>query len=226
MEDEIIQKIYKLTTELASQQQNNQDLASGLTNQLTELKQKADTKYTDDDVFIPYPLSAEQRDEVLETLKERLETALSEQQKTLAVNRELEKECNELQMLLKEYESGLETVANKLRTHASASTEGQLRLRREYEALLNAEKGTTTALFMENTMLQTQLRQLSKSLREAYRDEGIDVHDEELAQLRQENRDLLELLKVSKLSDPTIPIAERNSPVLQVTRKGVVEEFF
>lgn len=40
MEDEIIQKIYKLTTELASQQQNNQDLASGLTNQLTELKVK------------------------------------------------------------------------------------------------------------------------------------------------------------------------------------------
>lgn len=79
---------------------------------------------------------------------------------------------------------------------------------------------------MENTMLQTQLRQLSKSLREAYRDEGIDVHDEELAQLRQENRDLLELLKVSKLSDPTIPIVERNSPILQVTRKGVVEEFF
>lgn len=63
-------------------------------------------------------MSEEQRDEVLETLKERLETALSEQQKTLAVNRELEKECNELQMLLKEYESGLETVANKLRTHA------------------------------------------------------------------------------------------------------------
>lgn len=38
MEDEIIQKIYKLTTELASQQQSNQDLASGLTNQLSELK--------------------------------------------------------------------------------------------------------------------------------------------------------------------------------------------
>jgi hypothetical protein len=38
MEDEIIQKIYKLTTELASQQQNNQELASSLTFQISELK--------------------------------------------------------------------------------------------------------------------------------------------------------------------------------------------
>jgi hypothetical protein len=38
MEEEILQKIYKLTNELASQQQSNQDLASGLTSQLSELK--------------------------------------------------------------------------------------------------------------------------------------------------------------------------------------------
>ncbi|GAA5794980.1 hypothetical protein HPULCUR_000330 [Helicostylum pulchrum] len=228
MEDEIIQKIYKLTTELASQQQSNQELATGLTTQITDLKQKAATKYSDNgqEVYIPYPVPPGQRDEVLENLKERLEKAFSDQQKTLNINRELEKECSELQMLVKEYESGLETVANKLRAHASASTEGQIRLRREYEALLNAEKGTTTALFMENTMLQTQLLQLSKSLRDAYQDEGIDVHDEEIAQLKQENRDLLELLKVSKLSDPNIPLTETNSPVLKVARKGVVEDIY
>lgn len=40
MEDEIIQKIYKLTTELASQQQSNQELATGLTTQITDLKVK------------------------------------------------------------------------------------------------------------------------------------------------------------------------------------------
>jgi hypothetical protein len=107
-----------------------------------------------------------------------------------------------------------------------------VRLRREYEALLNAEKSTTAALFMENTMLQTQLRQLSKSLRDVYKDEGIfDVQqDEQIAQLKQENQDLLELLKVSKLSDPDAEIStiqqERSSPVLQVTRNGVLEEFF
>jgi hypothetical protein len=37
---------------------------------------------------------------------------------TLNTNKELEKECNELHTLLKEYESGLEAVASKLRTHA------------------------------------------------------------------------------------------------------------
>lgn len=38
MEEEIIQKIYKLTNELASQQQSNQDLATSLTSQLSDLK--------------------------------------------------------------------------------------------------------------------------------------------------------------------------------------------
>lgn len=38
MEEEIIQKIYKLTNELASQQQSNQDLATTLNGQLTDLK--------------------------------------------------------------------------------------------------------------------------------------------------------------------------------------------
>lgn len=38
MEEEIIQKIYKLTNELASQQQSNQDLASTLNGQLADLK--------------------------------------------------------------------------------------------------------------------------------------------------------------------------------------------
>lgn len=78
-------------------------------------------------------------------------------------------------------------------------------------------------------MLQTQLRQLSKSLREVYKMEATGIHDQQIAQLKQENQDLLELLSISKLSDPKaeIPIVtERASPVLQVTRNGVIEEFF
>lgn len=38
MEEEIIQKIYSLTADLASQQKNNHELASGLSSQLAELK--------------------------------------------------------------------------------------------------------------------------------------------------------------------------------------------
>lgn len=75
-------------------------------------------------------------------------------------------------------------------------------------------------------MLQTQLRQLSKTLREVYRDESTDLHDQEIAQLKQENQDLLELLKISRLSDPQRPVTETNSPVFKVARQGVIEEFF
>lgn len=67
---------------------------------------------------IPHPISPEQRDEVLESLKTRLEKALLDQQVTSTANLELEKECSDLHSLVKEYESGLEAVASKLRTHA------------------------------------------------------------------------------------------------------------
>ena len=228
MEEEIIQKIYKLTNELAAQQQSNQDLASTLNSQLADLKTKAAAKSSSDDqdVLIPHPLLPEQRDQVLEDLQNRLEKALSDQHSTLLTNQNLEKEVNELQGLVKEYESGLETITSKFRTHANATTEGQIRLRREYEALLNAEKGTTAALFVENTMLQTQLRQLSKSLRDVYKHESIDIHDQQISQLKKENQDLLELLKISQLPDIETNTEEKISPVLQVARTGVVEEFF
>jgi hypothetical protein len=45
MEEEIIQKIYKLTNELAAQQQSNQDLASTLNSQLADLKVLVCDKY-------------------------------------------------------------------------------------------------------------------------------------------------------------------------------------
>lgn len=87
-------------------------------------------------------------------------------------------------------------------------------------------KGTTAALFVENTMLQTQLRQLSKSLRDVYKHESIDIHDQQISQLKKENQDLLELLKISQLPDIETNTEEKISPVLQVARTGVVEEFF
>lgn len=69
-------------------------------------------------MLIPHPLLPEQRDQALEDLKSRLEKALSDQQSTLLANQHLEKEVNELQGLVKEYESGLETITSKFRTHA------------------------------------------------------------------------------------------------------------
>lgn len=70
------------------------------------------------DVYIPEPLQPGQRDEVITSLKDRLEKALADQQVTLKANEELEQECSELHSLVQEYELGLKAVANKLRTHA------------------------------------------------------------------------------------------------------------
>jgi len=76
-------------------------------------------------------------------------------------------------------------------------------------------------------MLQTQLRQLSKSLRDVYKHESVDVHEQQISQLKKENQGLLELLKMSQLPDlKEATTQEKSSPVLQVARAGVVEEFF
>lgn len=75
-------------------------------------------------------------------------------------------------------------------------------------------------------MLQTQLRKLSKSLREVYKNEAVDLHEQEISQLRKENQELLELLNISKMSYQEDASVEKSSPILQVVRTGVVEEFF
>ena len=90
-------------------------------------------------------------------------------------------------------------------------------MKREYEALLDAEKGTTAALFIENTILQTQLRHLSKSLRQVYENESVnESQDQEIAQLRKENQLLLEMLQVARLPDQATS-AEQSSPILQAS---------
>ncbi|KAI7907873.1 uncharacterized protein BX663DRAFT_492290 [Cokeromyces recurvatus] len=230
MEDEIVQKIYRLASELVYQQQNNQDLASGLSSQLSELKNKASTKYNLDvqDIYIPNPLLPEQRDEIIENLKSQLDIAIAEKKATTLLNQQLQAEVKDLQSIIREYEEGFEMMTSKLRVHANTRTEGQIRLKREYEALLDAEKSTTAALFMENIMLQTQLRKLSNCLRKVFEHESSeDSHEQEIVQLKKENQALLELLKVSKLSEQEPMIEEKSSPVLKVIRTaGVVEEFF
>ncbi|OBZ87357.1 hypothetical protein A0J61_04593 [Choanephora cucurbitarum] len=217
MEEEILQKIYKLTTELTSQQQNNQDLALSLSNQLSDLKHKAESKIPNEDVEPVEPLLPEKRDEQMEQLKTKLEDSIASQKAIMETNMTLEKEIMNLQALVKDYETSFETVTSKLRWHANTVTEGQMRMKREYEALLDAEKGTTAALFIENTILQTQLRHLSKSLRQVYENESVnESQDQEIAQLRKENQLLLEMLQVARLPDQATS-AEQSSPILQAS---------
>ncbi|KAI8985979.1 hypothetical protein BDB01DRAFT_721061 [Pilobolus umbonatus] len=235
MEDEIIQKINKAATELNSLQQNNQELATLVTQQLNDLKARKPQNsayYTIDsnltsnieDIFIPNPLIPEQRDELIDSLKVRLETALSERQEAIQNKQNLERECNDLQSLIQEYESGFEAVTTKLRHHASATEQGQIQLRREYEALLDAEKGITAALFVENTMLQTQLRNLSNAVRHVFDNETTDSKDQLILQLKKENEGLMDLLNLSTTSNESQ--IDNRPTVVKMVRRGVVEEFF
>ncbi|EIE80460.1 hypothetical protein RO3G_05165 [Rhizopus delemar RA 99-880] len=138
MEEEILFKVASLINELASQQQNNQKAVSILSKQITEIKQKAETaKYSFNDTLPP---ATEQKDKVLEALKNRLEKALTEHREILKRNMELEKEKDELLKLIKDYEISLETVTSKLRTYANTTLEEQSQLKQEYSAVLEAEK--------------------------------------------------------------------------------------
>ncbi|KAI9265627.1 hypothetical protein BY458DRAFT_476677 [Sporodiniella umbellata] len=226
MEKELIQKVTDLVNELALQQQNNQHLALGLSKQLTEIKQKANNQQCSlDEAIVTLP---EQRDEAMELLQQRLEKALSEEKVTKERNQELEKEREELKKVLGEYEQNLVTVTNKFRVYASDVSEGQLQLRREYNALLEAEKGTTSALLMENIMLQSQLSELAKVLRLVKETSSFDnPYEQRIAQLEQEKRDLLNIVGLSTGKNEIDRVKTSPSPTIPKNRaSGLIEEFF
>ncbi|ORE13281.1 hypothetical protein BCV71DRAFT_189509 [Rhizopus microsporus] len=229
MDEEIVQRIANLVNVLASQQQNNQQLALDISKQILEVKQKAGTvkclPEVDQPNAIPSSVPPEQRDEVIDSLKSQLAKALSEQEAIRQQNQELEKERDALQNLVKEYENGLETVTNKLRAYANAAAEGEMRLRREFNALLEAEKGTSATLFTENILLQMQLTQLAKTLRVAFEAKSLDgCYEEKIAQLEQEKKNFMDVLGIS--AEESEPDGNR-SPILHIPRTGgVIEEFF
>ncbi|KAI8979474.1 hypothetical protein BDF20DRAFT_869795 [Mycotypha africana] len=229
MEEDVIRRIYLLTNELTSQQHNNQQLANELTSQLLELKTKASTKPSNEDfavtttAFIP----PGQREEIIDTLKSRLADIVKEKKNLESTNRQLQQENEELQSVVKDYEASLETITDKFRIHTNAVVDGQLQQKKEYEALLNAEKNVTAALFSENVTLQTQLHKLSKLLRELYEsDESVGFKEERLAQLAKENEDLRAILGTAKLPESTEKLKEKSSPVLPVTKTDVIADFF
>ncbi|CAO3645155.1 unnamed protein product [Cunninghamella echinulata] len=198
--------IWKLTNDLTRQQQTNQDIATDLKQRAVNEKENNQDYDLDVDNLLPELLPAN----LNTTAEEDKSYILSKHVKLLqehyqlqAKNQELEQERKQLQALVDEYESQFEKIATKLRTYANSSSEGQIQLRREYEALLSAEKETTAALFVENTMLQSQLSRLSNVLRTVYEEETIDSHDSRIYQLELENQGLREMLNLSEKVSPT-----------------------
>ncbi|KAG1447633.1 hypothetical protein G6F56_009196 [Rhizopus delemar] len=75
-------------------------------------------------------------------------------------------------------------------------------------------------------MLQSQLSQLAKALRLAHETGSLDSpHEQKIAQLEQEKKDLLEMIGLS--SGNNVQYKESPSPMLLTTKpSGVLEEFF
>ncbi|KAL0095347.1 hypothetical protein J3Q64DRAFT_1828692 [Phycomyces blakesleeanus] len=257
-EEDFLQKLWKVTNELASQHQTNQDFAGSLSSQLQDLKQRAvstsnngqeqaesTTTVPIDRIHSPLPshvandLSTSERqpkDLISDNYK-----LMQKYQAVLNRNQYLESECSNLQSLVKDYETNIEAVTIKLRSHANATTEGQSKLRREYEALLDAEKGTTAALFIENTTLQSRLHKLASMLRSLHDDGVNDEREALITQLTAENQGLRDMLHLPLIPQAEIPdqtsqlmkdMGTKEERVRVVSESGisgpsnVVEEYF
>ncbi|SAM01072.1 hypothetical protein [Absidia glauca] len=210
-DDELLQRVWKLTNDLTIQQQTNQDIASGIKTQIETFKQRTTNDQDDKDLdinlpeLLPSSHTEDSNNDTITSILPKHTQLLQEHRRVKTRNQELEKECTELQELVKQYEENLEMITGKLRVYANSSSEGQSQLRREYEALLDAEKDTTAALFMENTFLQSQLIKLSGMLRNTYEcDTATTIpHDSQLQQLLMENEGLRTLLKISEHQSTT-----------------------
>ncbi|ORZ18111.1 hypothetical protein BCR42DRAFT_450628 [Absidia repens] len=251
-EDDLLQKILKLTNDLNIQQQINRDIAVGINSQVNEFKHRSihnrDSQGSDIDTedLLPelLPVNAsnttmndnDDNSDALDDISSKRTKLLREHVYFKNRNQELEQECTDLQDLIHHYESSLELIAGKLRTCAAASSERQTQLRQEYEALLNAEKGTTVTLFMENVLLQSQLRKLSDILYNSYEENTTMVsHDTLIQRLIIENEGLRAMLTNLDQHSATPPMPSSLSynqatetPNFQVAKppNGVIQEYF
>ncbi|ORX57432.1 hypothetical protein DM01DRAFT_1334054 [Hesseltinella vesiculosa] len=219
-DDVLYQRLLELTNDLNLQGQANQILANSLTSHFETFNKQdltneehPDNDFDPDDLIpelVPENLASDEHSSALVSNHIKL---MDTHHLAMTRNKQLEKECRELQLLVKDYESSLELVASKLRAYAMSAYEGQLQLQREYEALLNAEKDITASLFMENTMLQSQLTKLSSSLRSVYSEESKGPPYDQIHQLTIENLGLRELLKLSQQDQASLPPPSTPSPI-------------
>ncbi|KAI9496527.1 hypothetical protein BDB00DRAFT_869459 [Zychaea mexicana] len=221
-----LKRFWELANELTTRHDANNELTADIFKQIADLKQRTEGKSQDQEQgFLSaidssttdaQPLNQFEVDNATATLGSQYNTLLQKYQRTISRNQQLEKDCGELQALVQEYESNLSKVAEKLRTHTVSTTEGYIRLRKEYEALLDAEKGTTAELMIENMTLRQHLHQIASMLRTAYDSPEGDEHAAQFAQLTIENQGLREMLQISQVSktgdstastDPAAPVS-------------------
>ncbi|ORY90027.1 hypothetical protein BCR43DRAFT_499891 [Syncephalastrum racemosum] len=246
VDEDTLQKLWKIANEVSVQQQANQDLASGLRSQLHDLKQRTtvDTEASaaaaqrwDTTTLDPAYLTGQQEkdlptDDPVAILNAKCNALMEAHQATLARNQKLERECADLRGLVYDYETNLEQITSKLRNHTVASMQGQAQLRREFEALLDAEKNVTATLLMENMDLRQRVHKVAEMLRQCNQENADDETSLlQWTQLRAENQGLRDLLQLSKVSQKTSTVdtaSNKHSPQKHTMtgQSGIIDVFF
>lgn len=175
VEGEELQRLWTLVSELSSQLSANQQLCQSLQAQADELKGQAlhsGTGYT-------------LRRFNLDISKEKFESELEKVNSQLVVeNQQLAHENKQISILLREYESTLETIMAKFRSFSHATQQHTLALTSHYETLLsNNAYEVANADLRANTAFSEHLSHLGSLVRLALRDfEGETIEEQEEAQ--------------------------------------------
>ncbi|CAO3658902.1 unnamed protein product [Umbelopsis vinacea] len=214
VEDSTLQQIWRLTNELALQQLANKEMINGITQQMSDVKQRSSALLTLEFSIIMVnsvtPDSADDSRRNIDSTNgsqtssdnadgaDGLATKHSELKRQFRAvtnkNQQLETECAQLKRLLKDYETGLESATSSMRLQVNSHNDAVLRLQREYDNLLTAERQTTSALFWENKMLQLNISKIAGMLRELYSLGTESEQDTIIQQLLVENQGLRDIL--------------------------------
>ncbi|QRV86773.1 hypothetical protein RhiJN_14791 [Ceratobasidium sp. AG-Ba] len=157
-------RLWTLVCELSDQLNKNKEVAASLQRQADLLKGQAIHNGTG---FALRRFNTDLSKEVFESELERMNAAI------IIENQTLQHENKQLNTLLKEYETTLETVMAKFRSQAHAAQQHELNLTRHYETLILQLQSQTQSMVLNATTSQSQsVSKLSHLLRVLLRSFG------------------------------------------------------
>ncbi|KAF8640623.1 hypothetical protein AX17_000284 [Amanita inopinata Kibby_2008] len=167
--DSDLLRALQLIQELSEQVAQNQKMAVSLRSQAISLKDQAKSSTSG---FALRRLNVDLSKESFESVVERINAQL------IIENQTLLHENKQLNVLLKEYETTLETVMSKFRNHTLAAQRHGLTLTRHYEALILARETQTHLTDLSSSIQTSQsLQRISTLLRALLQSMNGEIHD-------------------------------------------------
>ncbi|KAF0552912.1 hypothetical protein C2G38_2144408 [Gigaspora rosea] len=181
-------RLRKLTQELCSQLAVNREQVRRLQQQVDELKSRAE-KYESPLNRSNYKGPPFEAGTDIERQNAQL----------IYENRQLNEENSELLSIIKEYETTLQIVMKKFRIQSCEIQRSKLDMQRDYEALLEEERATTSQVLSENVTLQSYISSISSLVREAYNAQTDLDTDILIESLKVENQGLKQMLNIANI---------------------------